>query len=97
MKILCEGPGPHIPADGVLGESDKLVRGMRCASESCALPSDPSADRAARTQDRLEQALTQLRPAAFDALTAAQKLSLIRLILVALIRHVLSRNEEDAA
>lgn len=96
MKIICDGPGPHIPADGVLGESDRRVRGMRCVSEACVIAPDPSVERAARTHDRLEQALTQLRPAAFDALTAAQKWALVRLVLVALVRYTLGRNEEDA-
>lgn len=35
--LLCCGPGPHEPADGVLGETsiDGPHDGMRCAAEAC--------------------------------------------------------------
>lgn len=36
FTIVCDGPGPHIPADGVLGTSSvPPVPGMRCGSPSC--------------------------------------------------------------
>ena len=41
MNILCDGPGPHIPLSGILGESSAAVTGMRCASSSCVLVPPP--------------------------------------------------------
>ena len=35
MLLTCDGPGPHNPPDGVLGEGSKPVAGLRCAAVAC--------------------------------------------------------------
>jgi hypothetical protein len=30
MDIICSGPGPHEPKDGVLGKADRAVTGIVC-------------------------------------------------------------------
>lgn len=36
FPLLCDGPGPHDPVDGVLGESSiEGVTGMRCNASAC--------------------------------------------------------------
>lgn len=35
MNIMCSGPGPHLPASGVIGTSDRPVTGMLCSSDAC--------------------------------------------------------------
>ena len=57
-NILCGGPGPHIPASGILGTSDQVVTGMRCPSPSCVLPVDPGVANFATLQQRAQAALT---------------------------------------
>jgi hypothetical protein len=57
MQILCSGPGPHDPPDGVLGTADKVVTGMRCGSPACALADDPTATNAASLRAKTQQAL----------------------------------------
>lgn len=38
-KIICDGPGPHDPVDGILGTTDRAdANGMRCISPACAMP-----------------------------------------------------------
>lgn len=38
-EIRCDGPGPHDPADGVLGTSSLPgPHGVRCGSDRCRLP-----------------------------------------------------------
>lgn len=49
VPILCDGPGPHIPVDGVLGTSSKALTGMRCSSAACQAPSAAEVS-AAQTQ-----------------------------------------------
>lgn len=63
--ILCDGPGPHAPADGVLGESSiEHTTGMRCAAPEC----QPVGEEAPTT------VTVQVDPAAVAAaLTAAAK------------------------
>jgi hypothetical protein len=47
--VICSGTGPHIPADGVLGTSDRPVDGMRCPSDACAAPAKAADAAAAAT------------------------------------------------
>lgn len=51
--IICDGPGPHDPADGVLGQSDRPDRhDVRCGAPECqpsAAP-DPRATLLAEVQ-----------------------------------------------
>lgn len=54
-------------------------------------------DRRDRTARRLDQALDELAPAAFNARTAAGKLEVLRLVVIALVRYVRDRNEADVA
>ena len=57
--IVCDGPGPHIPADGVLGTSSvPPVPGMRCASPSCVPPIPAEVTNRQTIQVRAQQALT---------------------------------------
>lgn len=68
MDILCAGPGPHDPSDGVLGETDTDVDlGMLCP------PCTDKAVAAAQAEGR-GLVTVQVDPTAIDAaLTAAQK------------------------
>ena len=61
MQIKCEGPGPHNPVDGILGESDRPVRGMRCMSDACQVSDDPTANNAITLQDRARLAMISNR------------------------------------
>ena len=58
-QIVCDGPGPHIPADGVLGTSSvPPVPGMRCASPSCVPPVPAEVTNRQTIQSKAQQALT---------------------------------------
>lgn len=57
MKLVCDGPGPHDPPDGVLGTASQLVRGMRCASPACRVAVDPATANGETLRDRARQAL----------------------------------------
>ena len=58
-QIVCDGPGPHIPADGVLGTSSvPPVPGMRCASPSCVPPIPAEVTNRQTIQAKARQALT---------------------------------------
>jgi hypothetical protein len=61
VNIVCDGPGPHIPANGVLGTADRPVQGMRCSSPAC-VPTPP--------QRQLNRDLVVQRLGAFLALPA---------------------------
>jgi hypothetical protein len=40
-NIVCSGPGPHVPASGILGTSDTpQTADVRCASPACVKPPD---------------------------------------------------------
>lgn len=44
FPLLCDGPGPHDPSDGVLGETSvEGASGMRCSAPACrpVLPAAP--------------------------------------------------------
>lgn len=43
FDILCSGPGPHEPASGILGESDREQSGMRCPLCSALADADQPA------------------------------------------------------
>ena len=47
MNIVCSGPGPHIPAGGVLGQSSVPNDGMRCPAAPCLIVDSPSITMAA--------------------------------------------------
>jgi hypothetical protein len=69
--ILCDGPGPHDPESGVLGQSDRPgPHDMRCGAPACqpVAPTDTRADLIAQ----VEQATTvaKLRAAVLAALDA---------------------------
>lgn len=57
-NIICTGPGPHVPADGVLGQSDSPNRVARCASPSCAVQVDPIEANVETLRQRARQART---------------------------------------
>lgn len=67
MDVICSGPGPHDPADGILGEADQQVDGMLCPPcAELALTQAPTPDASLVT--------VQVDPdAVAAALTAAQK------------------------
>ena len=58
MDIVCAGPGPHIPASGILGTSDNSVTGMRCPAVPCVIPLDQKAVNVNTLQTRANAALT---------------------------------------
>lgn len=58
--ILCDGPGPHDPADGVLGTADRPVS-ARCGSDACRPQPAPEQVNSATLRDRAEQALATNR------------------------------------
>lgn len=71
--IICDGPGPHDPPTGVLGQSDRPgPHDMRCGAPGCqpaaATTIDPRADLIAQ----VEQATTvaKLRAAVLAAIDA---------------------------
>lgn len=69
FNIVCGGPGPHVPASGILGVSDKPpTADVRCPSLSCAPTPDPTAVNAQTLRDKAATALTA--NAAFLALTS---------------------------
>lgn len=49
IPIVCSGPGPHDPADGVVGywdgyapkNAEPLTNGTRCAAPECQPPPTP--------------------------------------------------------
>lgn len=65
MDIRCSGPGPHIPADGVIGASDRPVAGMLCGSPDCAPAPQPDTTPLTTQVDpaELEAALADARKA----------------------------------
>lgn len=41
FNITCSGPGPHVPASGILGTSDRAqTADVRCSSASCVKAPD---------------------------------------------------------
>lgn len=41
FNITCGGPGPHVPASGILGTSDRpQTADVRCSSAACVKPVD---------------------------------------------------------
>lgn len=65
FDIVCDGPGPHDPEDGVLGTADREVDGMRCQSPACAQSPAAPAPEADGVLDAatVEQIKTQLAKA----------------------------------
>lgn len=55
--ITCNGPGPHVPANGVLGTADRPVTGMRCNASACRVPDDPAGLNDTSLRDKVAQAL----------------------------------------
>jgi hypothetical protein len=42
-NITCSGPGPHSPASGILGTSDRPpTADVRCGATACIKPTDPT-------------------------------------------------------
>ena len=39
--ITCSGPGPHLPASGIIGTSSVAVTNARCSAAPCAPPPPP--------------------------------------------------------
>lgn len=71
MNILCSGPGPHVPADGILGQSTVPVTGMRCSAAACNPALDPT-NVAAATASTNQATLQQQAQAALAANRADQ-------------------------
>lgn len=75
FNVVCDGPGPHDPADGVVGESNiEGLTGMRCAAAACqpqppempstvAVQVDPDAVAAALTAAAKSTTIAGLRAA----------------------------------
>jgi hypothetical protein len=56
-QVTCDGPGPHIPSDGVLGTSTKPMT-ARCSSPACVPAPDPTVANADTLRQRAQAALT---------------------------------------
>lgn len=72
-NILCDGPGPHDPESGVLGQSDRPgPHDMRCGAPGCQPVAAPAADPRADLIAQIEQATTvaKLRAAVLAAIDA---------------------------
>lgn len=86
VPLICDGPGPHIPADGILGTASKPVSGMRCTSPACApTASQQQINREtleAKARQAIESNKTFLGHAAIPGgtLTAAQLTQAVNLI-----------------
>lgn len=62
FNITCSGPGPHVPASGILGTSDRpQTADVRCASPSCVKPDDPAVTNQRTIQGQAQSALTDNR------------------------------------
>lgn len=57
FNIICDGPGPHQPANGLLGQSDVPVTGMRCSAPACQATTSPSLVNQATITQRAQAAL----------------------------------------
>lgn len=59
FSLICSGPGPHVPASGILGTSSVQDQGgMRCSSAACAKVADPRVTNADTLRSRAAIALT---------------------------------------
>jgi hypothetical protein len=65
VNLLCSGPGPHIPADGILGTADRAVSGMLCSSSACL--ADQAAKDAATAWVPIETAVRTTLPLTVNA------------------------------
>lgn len=73
FPIVCDGPGPHDPESGVLGQSDRPgPHGVRCGAPGCQPVAAPAADPRADLIAQIEQATTvaKLRAAVLAAIDA---------------------------
>lgn len=88
VNIVCDGPGPHIPASGIIGQGNTALTGMRCSAAPCSPSLIPAAIAAtaatanqATIQTRAQAALTA--NATFQALaspTNAQVLAQVQIL-----------------
>lgn len=98
FTITCTGPGPHVPADGILGTSSIQPRGeVRCGSTACIPPvpieqanERTVADQLAATLASLQAIIDAADPAA-GTLTAAQLSNAVRSLTTAV--KTLARGE----
>lgn len=60
-SIICGGPGPHSPANGVLGTADRNITGMRCPAPACAPTPDPAFTNGETIRAQAAAALANLR------------------------------------
>lgn len=82
FPIQCEGPGPHNPADGILGTSSKPnMTGMRCGSSNCVVPINQRDANGETLRTKAQQALTANATfLAIAAPTNAQTLAQVKLL-----------------
>lgn len=66
VNLVCSGPGPHKPANGILGTGDTAVAGLRCTSPAC----DPALDPAVQAQQAQDANRTTMQQRAIAALAA---------------------------
>lgn len=72
FPITCDGPGPHVPATGVLGTADRPSV-SRCSSTACVPGQDPALANADTIRQQAAAALAANRVyVALASPTAAQ-------------------------
>lgn len=58
-NITCSGPGPHNPANGILGTtSSNVVADVRCSSPNCVKPIDPAVTNRTSIETKAANAVT---------------------------------------
>lgn len=86
-NIICSGPGPHVPASGILGTTDKPgTADVRCAAKACEVqtpPNDPKAELLEQVRGALEgnEEYLAAEPDGQAAALTTQVNALIRLVL----------------
>ena len=80
FNIVCGGPGPHNPASGILGTSDRpQTADVRCSAAVCVKPVDPTVtNRATLTTAATNALASNITYIALASPTAAQQTAQVK-------------------